>query len=166
MAHHRVQSRIDLAAMLDGEIADAARTIDGVGCDALGGAGIDAARARAAVIERGNRGRRKARIGTRFKRQGGEQFTQQHVGTKLRMNDQRVLAHPAQPSPRGMLPLHHRRGVDRGTKQMLRKLFTQRVSQLMQTILHDTVIVIALCVPGDAARNHSQVPSSEFRVSS
>jgi len=126
---------------LDGQVADAAAGIEPPGRDdRAGGTGLQTALAAAAVLARGLRGRQ-GQIGV-------ERAKEEHRAA-VAVEQQRVLAAPAQAGAPGELDLEHRRRVAEYAPAKRSGLFTQPPRQPLETGAHHLVIVAAQRVARD-----------------
>ncbi len=142
VAHLRPELLGDRPLQLDGQVGDAAAGVQLPGAaDGVGGAGLDAAGAAPAAIGLEGFVRRQL--------QGGEQLAQQQPGAQLRVDEDRVLAEPADPGPPGVLPLQDRAVVDVRLHVGLRVQLPDRGRQLVQLLLEGGVVVSAPGVAGD-----------------
>ena len=146
LANRRPPFLGDRALLLDRQIRQAARGVDDVRLDDRAGRTcLEAARARAALIDAGLVGRE---IEVR------EDLRQQEPGTQPRVDEARVLADPAEPGLLGEHALLHGTVVHAGKRLETRRAGTVRVGhplhQRAQPRAHHLVVVVA---PG-VARDH------------
>jgi len=145
IAHERSQRHGNAAAMLDGQVGDAAPGIELVRRDdRLRGADVDAASTTAAVLVA-----RCIRRHARLQRQVGQNLAEEKQGTGLPRQQQRVLATPAQARLARQLHLQQRRRVGADPVAVRADLLADARGQLLQPLAQHLVIVAATRVDGD-----------------
>ena len=124
-----VQRRINDATMLEREIRDAASRLDAIGRDGLGGASVDAARARAAG------GCGMWDVGCRMcgEIERGRDAAKKEVAAEARIDEQGVLADEAEPGAGGVLAFERGAGVDERSELGARVQLTQTVAEGVQS---------------------------------
>ncbi len=118
----RSQFRRDRTTLFDGQIADAARRVQNIGFDERGGrTGIQARSTRAAVIS--------LLGGVVVEFLVSEQSGQEEPASQLPVEQQGVLADPAQPGQLCELPFQQRRGIDHAAHTSIRPHLGQAVGR-------------------------------------
>src|SRR6266542_5739602 len=98
------ERRVDGAAMLDGEIGDAAPRVEHIGRhEGLGGAGVETGATATAAIDQGV---------VEIERGRGQEGADEEPGAELGVEQHRVLADPAQAGPGRQVPFEDRPRVD------------------------------------------------------
>ncbi len=113
--------------------------------DRIGGARVDAPGAGPAGVPAGVTRRR------RFEPKRGDHRPEQQPAAVPGLDQERVLAHEAEPRPHRVLTLENRRGIDAGSKGRRGMVGRQRPRELDESTLQDLVVVAASGVPGDPA---------------
>ena len=159
IADSRSQRGRDRALELDGEIGNTAPRIQLIRRDdGTRWTGLQALRAGAAMSARlvidctGIRSIRCLRQGLgqrQLQRQIGKQFTQKKERAGIARQHQRVLAAPAQAGTTRQLDLHHRCRVTEHAIAERSDGRADAISQLLQTVPHQLVIVAAQGIAGD-----------------
>ena len=143
VTHQRAQLQRNAAAVLDGEVGDAAAGIEDAGFGkGLGWTDVDAGRA-APAVGFGFRGIDR-------QRQVDEQFAQQKPGAGLAIKQQGVFADPAQPGVACQRAFQYWSAVGKGAKAYLHvfDLSIQPLSQLFQAFADQLVVIAAQSVAG------------------
>src|SRR3954468_18942433 len=132
----------DVATVLDRQVRNALGRVEDAGRDErVGRAGVEAERARAALIER----RRIDR-----ERQAADDLGQENPRAELWMNDAGVLADPAEAGVLRVDPFLHRPGVDIGTGvERLGGLLAHPCDQPLEPFTDQVVVVVAPGVTRD-----------------
>ncbi|MCY1366775.1 hypothetical protein D9M69_536810 [compost metagenome] len=121
--------------MLDGQVGDAAARIEPVGRDdGARGADVEAAVAIAAVARFGRIGRQ---------RDIDQDLAQEEHRAAVAVEQQRMLAAPAESALAGQRHFHHRRRIGKDAVAELADLGLDPAGQLLQTAAQDLVIVAA-----------------------
>src|SRR6185437_15398336 len=142
VAHQRAQLVRDRAVVLDGEIGDAARRIEPIGCrEGVRRADLLTPGTTAAAV--GVR-----RVGCDVER--GVDLAEEQPGAVRARDEVGVLALPAQPGALGEGLFHHRRGVHEHLY-----LFTaargDELGEVLQHSLYDVVVIAVAGIDGDGA---------------
>jgi len=146
VADQRPQVFRNVAVMLDRQIRDAASGIEAIRRnDGLRRADVDAGAARAAMgADRG--------LCRRCQRQVGVDLAEEKPRAGLAIQQQGVLADPAEPGVAGQRLFEHRRTVGEHAITMRRDGFRHPLGQLLQPAPHQLVIVAAQRVARDVGR--------------
>ncbi len=143
IAHQRTQFERYGTVMLDGQVGDAAACIELIGTnEGVRRADIEAGPAAAAVIAR-----RFAFV--RRQRQIGVNLAEQEAGPGLAVEQQRVLADPAEPGVARHRTLQRRCTVGEHTVSVRSDLFFDAGAQALEPAAQELVIIAAQCVAGD-----------------
>jgi tRNA threonylcarbamoyladenosine biosynthesis protein TsaE len=125
----------NLVLEFDREVGDTQPCIEPVGCsDRRSRTRIDAGRAAAAMV--GDR-----RVGSQ--RQVGEQFTKEEIRSRLAIQQQGVLAAPAQSAVSRQADLHHRRRVGEGPIVEITHLLADAIGEFLQPGPQQLVVIAA-----------------------
>ncbi len=146
-----VEGGVDGLASLDGEVRDAAGSIDVVGGDRGGRAGVDATGARAAAIGEGWRGWPEV--------EGGEEASQDEPTTEVGVDEERVLADPPEAGALGEFPLGDRGGVGEDSSEGGWEAGAKFVGEGVEAACDDAVVVASAGIAG-----HAGVPGGEGRI--